>query len=113
MPGHRLVRVFAVPVLAVLAACTSTAQYMQQIEPEAIQTAVNRGKFELNCPAATGTVISKEMMQPAIQGVRFSGPERAEYTVGVAGCDQRATYLVICPLNGNGCFSAGARNVIR
>ena len=113
MPAHRLARSIGLSALVVVAGCTSTAQYMQKIEPEAVQTAVNRGKFEMNCPAATGSVISKEMMQPAIQGVRFSGPERAEYTVGVAGCDQRATYLVICPLNGNGCFSAGARNVIR
>jgi hypothetical protein len=113
MPALRLARSLGVAALVVFAGCTSTAQYMQKIEPEAVQTAVNRGKFEMNCPAATGSVISKEMMQPAIQGVRFHGPERAEYTIGVAGCDQRATYLVICPLDGSGCFSAGTRNVIR
>jgi len=100
-------------VSAVAAGCTSTAEYMQKLEPQAIQTAVNRGKFELNCPAATGEVISKDMLQPAVQGIRFSGPERAEYTVGVSGCGQRATYLVICPLDQSGCWSAGARNVIR
>ena len=113
MPAHRLARSIGVFALVVIGGCTSTAQYMQQIEPEAVQTAINRGKFEMNCPAATGSVISKEMMQPAVQGVRFHGPERAEYTIGVAGCDQRATYMVICPLDGSGCFSVGARNVIR
>jgi len=46
--------------------------------------------------------------------VRFSGPDRAEYTIGVSGCGQRATYVVICPDNGSGsCFAGGARNVIR
>ena len=44
---------------------------------------------------------------------RFGGVVRAEYTVGVAGCGQRATYLVICPEDGSGCFAAGARNEIR
>jgi hypothetical protein len=100
-------------VSAVATGCTSTAEYMQKLEPQAVETAVNRGKFEMNCPAATGEVISKDMLQPAVQGIRFSGPERAEYTIGVSGCGQRATYLVICPLDQSGCWAAGSRNVIR
>jgi hypothetical protein len=103
-------------LLASLAAgCTTDAQYLQQLEPQAIQTAVNRGKFEMNCPAATGSVLSKDMLQPALQGGFYvrGGPERAEYTVGVSGCGERATYLVICPLDQSGCWSAGARNIIR
>jgi len=100
--------------LAIAAAgCTSTEQMMQQAEGEALQEATNRGRFEMNCPAATGTVISKDLMQPAVQSIRFSGPERGEFTVGVSGCGQRATYIVICPLNGSGCFPVGTRNVIR
>ncbi|HQR69364.1 MAG TPA: hypothetical protein PLE54_02075 [Burkholderiaceae bacterium] len=97
-----------------LAGCTSDAQYMQQLEPKAIQTAINRGKFEMGCPEATGTILSKDMLQPAFQGFYArGGPERAEYTVGVSGCGQRATYMVICPLDQTGCWSAGARNVIQ
>ena len=30
-----------------------------------------------------------------------------------AGCNQRATYLVICPEDGSGCFAAGGRTDIR
>lgn len=97
-----------------LVACTSTAQYMQQLQPKAIETAVNRGKFEMACPDATGVVISEDMLQPAVQGFYArGGPERAEYTIGVSGCGQRATYMVICPLDQSGCWSAGARNLIR
>lgn len=97
-----------------LTACTTTAEYMQQLEPQAVQVAVNRGKFEMSCESATGQVISKDMLQPVFQGFYArGGPERAEYTIGVAGCGQRATYLVICPLNQSGCWSAGARNVIQ
>ena len=99
---------------ATLTACTTDAQYMQQLEPQAVQVAVNRGKFEMSCQSATGEVISKDMLQPVFQGFYArGGPERAEYTIGVAGCGQRATYLVICPLNQSGCWSAGARNVIQ
>ncbi|HTN48140.1 MAG TPA: hypothetical protein VMK32_01795 [Burkholderiaceae bacterium] len=99
---------------SMVAGCTTDAQYMQQLEPKAVQTAVNRGKFEMNCQQVTGEVISKDMLQPAIQGFYArGGPERAEYTIGVAGCGERATYMVICPLDQTGCWSAGARNVIR
>ena len=38
--------------------------------------AVRQGQFELNCPAATGQVISRETLQPAVQAIRFSGPDR-------------------------------------
>ncbi len=103
----------ALATVVAATACTSTAEYMQKLEPQAVETAVNRGKFEMNCPAATGSILSKDMLQPAVQGIRFSGPERAEYTVGVSGCGQRATYLVICPLDQSGCWSAGSRNIIR
>jgi hypothetical protein len=48
------------------------------------------------------------MMNP-----RFAPPQRAEYTIGAAGCGQRATYLVICAEDGTGCFAGGSRNVVR
>ena len=101
-----------VPIV-VVTGCQSSAQMLAQAEPQAIETAVNRGKFEMNCPNATGAVLSKTVLQPAVEAVRFRGPERAEFTIGISGCSERATYLVICPLDGSGCWSAGARNVIR
>ena len=104
----------ALAAVVVITGCQSSAQMLEKLEPQAIQTAVNRGKFEMNCPNATGTILSKTVLQPAIEAVRFSGPERAEYTIGIfRSCSERATYLVICPLDSSGCWSAGARNVIR
>jgi hypothetical protein len=113
MVSSRTAFTLSVATFVGLAGCTSTAQYMQQLEPQAIQTAVNRGKFEMSCQQATGTVISKDMLQPAVETVLYTGPERAEYTIGVSGCGQRATYLVICPLDQSGCWSAGSRTMIR
>lgn len=66
------------------------------------------GQFELDCTAATGQVISRETLQPVVQTFRYSGPDRAEFTVGVVGCGERATYVVICPDNGSGSCFAGA-----
>ena len=69
--------------------------------------ALKRGQFELNCLAATASVLSSQLAQPVGNGPILRGPERAEYTIGVSGCDQRKTYVVICPQDGSGgCFAA-------
>ncbi len=83
------------------------------MQPDAIHVAQRRGAFELNCPAATAEVLSKEMIQSPMMNPRFAPPQRAEYTVGVAGCSQRATYLVVCAEGGTGCIAGGARNITR
>ena len=87
--------------------CASQAQFLENKQGMAMQTAVTRGQFEMNCPAATGTVLSKEVVQPALQGPMIGGFQRAEFTVGVAGCGKRTTFVVICPDQGDGCFAAG------
>jgi hypothetical protein len=106
------------PILAALGAvlllgCQTTAQVLDSLQPQAIAVATRRAQFEMNCPAAVGQLISREEVQPVIMNPRFGGVVRAEYTVGVAGCGQRATYLVICPEDGSGCFAAGGRTEIR
>ena len=90
-----------------IAGCVSQTQFLQSKQAMAIQTAVSRGQFEMNCPAATGTLISQEVVQPALEGPYVGGIQRAEYTVGVAGCGQRNTFVVVCPDGGSGCFAAG------
>ena len=91
------------------AACATRSQFLAQMQPMAMQTAVNRAKFELNCPQATGVVISQEVVQPQIMGAwgGASGLERGEYTIGVNGCGERKTFVVLCPQGGDGCFAAG------
>jgi|SRR5215471_11650485 len=85
--------------------------FIDQMQPEAESMAVRRGQFEMNCPAATGQVISRETIQPLSF---YVGVPRAEYTVGVSGCGKRATYVVICPDNGSrNCFAAGSRTEVQ
>jgi len=88
-----------------VAGCASDQEVLANQQGMAIQTALSRGKFELNCPAATGTVLSQEKKEPVIRGPLVSGMERVQYTVGVAGCDQRKSYVVICEIGGSGCFA--------
>lgn len=96
------------------AACSSTP-FIDTAQPEAVSVAVRRGQFEMNCPAATGEVISRETIQPVVRNPRWGGIDRAEYTVGVTGCGKRATYVVMCPDNGSSsnCFAAGGRTELR
>jgi len=94
-------------LVAVLAGagCVSQAQFLDNKQSMAMQTAVTRAQFEMNCPTATGTVLSREVVQPAVVGPAVGGLQRAEFTIGVAGCDKRATFVVICPDGGEGCFA--------
>jgi hypothetical protein len=104
-----------VALMAAVAAagCASQAQFLEGKQAMAMQTAVTRGQFELNCPAATGTLLSKEVVQPVLQGPVVAGLQRAEFTVGVAGCGKRTTFVVICPDEGDGCFAAGPGRFMR
>jgi hypothetical protein len=91
----------------VASGCANQNQMLDSDQPTAIQTAVSRGRFDLNCPSATGQIISREVVQPALQSPWVNGIQRAEFTVGVSGCDRRKSYIVVCPQGGNGCFAAG------
>jgi hypothetical protein len=89
--------------------CMSQADFLTSKQPTAIQTAVSRGQFEMNCPNATGQVLSQEVTQPAIQGPYMGGEERGLFTVGVAGCGQRRVYQVFCPVGGDSCTALEGR----
>ena len=92
--------------LVLLAGCQTTQQVMDASQPQALSIAARRGQFEMNCPGATAQVISREEVPPVLQ---FRGVPRLEYTIGVSGCNQRGTYLVICPEDGSGCFAGAGR----
>jgi hypothetical protein len=92
--------------LVFLAGCESTEQQLDAQQQQAVDTALQRVRFDMNCPSATGQVLSRQMIQPV--SVRF-GVERAEYTVGVEGCGQKQSIVVLCPQDGSGCFAGGAR----
>jgi hypothetical protein len=89
-----------------LAGCQSTDQQLDAQQQQAVDTALQRVRFDMNCPSATGQMLSRQMVQPV--AIRF-GVERAEYTVGVEGCGQRQTIVVVCPQDGTGCFAGGPR----
>src|SRR5262245_53083377 len=104
--GKPCPRLTALMAAVAVAGCVSQSQLLDTKQETAVQTALNRARFEMQCPEATATVLSREVIQPAYQGPRVGGLQRAEYTIGVSGCGQRATSVVICPDGGEGCFAA-------
>jgi hypothetical protein len=96
-------------LIAVLfsAGCASQAEFLNNNQSNATQTAVARAQFEMNCQQVTPVIISREVVQPALQGPWVNGIQRAEYTIGITGCGRRTTFVVICPQYVDGCFAAG------
>jgi hypothetical protein len=92
---------------ALLAAgCVTDAQFLQNRQWEAVQTASSRARFEMNCQEIEPTVLSSEVVPPPIEGPLVAGVRRAEYTIGISGCGKRQEFIVLCPDEGGGCFAA-------
>ena len=109
---RRTLALGAVAISVMFCGCQSQQQMVDELQADATQVAKQRSRFELNCPTATASVLSKEMIQSEIVNPRWAPPQRAEYTVGVSGCNKRATYLVVCAEGGTGCVAAGAQNIV-
>ena len=108
---HKFVVLGLLAGTGLLAGCNSTP-LTTTMEPQAMQTALTRAKFEMSCPDATGQVLSQQNLQPLVQPgpwMRAGGIERAQYTIGVSGCGQKRTMVVICSQE-NGCFAADGQS---
>jgi len=105
MKKTRMVLMLA--ALTALTGCVSQAQFLDSKQGMAIQTATGKAQFELDCQQTNATVISREVVQPALQGPFMNGIQRAEFTICVRGCDKKAMFVVICPDGGEGCFATG------
>ena len=93
-------------VVAITAGCATQNQMLNQNKGAAVQAALSRAQFEMNCPTATGSVLSQDMIQPAIQGPWVGGLQRTEYTIGIEGCGKREVYVVMCQVGTSTCFAA-------
>jgi len=89
-----------------MAGCVSDQQLLADDQANAVNVATRRGQFELTCPTATGILLSSNLLQPVL----WNGIERAEYTVGVEGCGQKSTYVVVCQVNSVSCFAVSGHN---
>jgi hypothetical protein len=81
-----------------ISACVTESQFLAQNAPSALNTALARGRFELNCPQASGTVLSQKVtyINGMGMGMGGGGYEWTEYTIGVRGCGKNAVYETMC-----------------
>ncbi|MBL0142356.1 MAG: hypothetical protein IPP91_09765 [Betaproteobacteria bacterium] len=93
-------------VMALMFGCAAQPPLTEVKQSQAMQTALTRARFDMNCPAATGTVLSSQDIEPLVSNPRFRGPERAQFTIGVEGCGKRQTLVVLCSEDNAGCFAA-------
>ena len=87
-------------------------QLADELQPAAVQAAQESGSKELECPAATTTtkVNRKETVEEAQTTGWYELPYRALYTITIAGCGKRTTYLVACNKKENRCAAGRPRS---
>ena len=93
----------AATLTAMLFGCASQTSRVDEMQPYAIKAAQQRGSSELNCPAATGQLITKSEIEPSQTTGWYEYPHRSEFTVDVSGCGKRKSYLVGCDWKQKGC----------
>lgn len=97
MKKTQLLWILPVAALVGISGCNTTP-LTTTLQPMAIDFALKRARFEMNCPTATASVLSSMVIQPPPRVILANeGPERAQYTIGISGCGQRQTQVVICP----------------
>jgi hypothetical protein len=84
------------------AGCMTESQFLGSRQPTAMEVAVTRGQSEMNCPSATGELLSQEFTQ-AVQTPIPQAGYSGVFTVGVTGCGQRRVYQVFCAMKADGC----------
>jgi hypothetical protein len=83
----------------IISACATEAQFLAQNAPSALNTALARGRFELNCPQASGTILSQKVTYINGLGIGMGGGggyEWTEYTIGVRGCGKQTVFETMC-----------------
>src|SRR5262245_30747854 len=84
------------------AGCMTEGQFLASRQPTAMQVAVSHGQSEMNCPSATGEMLSQEFTQ-AVQTPIVQAGYSGLLPIGVTGCGQRRVYQVFCAMKLDGC----------
>src|SRR5215469_4533647 len=83
--------------------CASQTSRVDEMQPYAIKAAQQRASTELDCPAATGNVVTKKETEESQTTGWYEYPHRSEFTVDVSGCGKLKSYLVGCDWRQKGC----------
>jgi hypothetical protein len=85
-------------------------QLADELQPDAVNAAQQRGAKDFACPATTAKVMRQEtIMEGQTTGWGAEAPHRAVYAVTVKGCGKQTGYLVECETGKKGCATAGSQ----
>jgi hypothetical protein len=85
-------------------------QLADELKPDAVNAAQQRGAKDFACPATTAKVTRQEtIMEGQTTGWGAEAPHRAVYAVTVKGCGKQTAYLVECDTGKKGCATAGSQ----
>jgi hypothetical protein len=85
-------------------------QLADELQPDAVNAAQQRGAKDFACPATTAKVTRQEtIMEGQTTGWGAEAPHRAVYAVMVKGCGKQTGYLVECETGKKGCATAGSQ----
>jgi len=88
-------------------------QLADEMQPDALRVAQQRGSSELACPAATTEVLRQETLEEPQTTGWYEPPHRAVYNIAVSGCGKRATVAVACDNRKNACVTGTVQNTER
>jgi len=101
--------VLALVDLLVVTGCMSQAQFLASRQPTAIQAAVSRGQFELNCPDAIGQVLFARGYAARITGTHRAGRRTRPVHDRRCGLRPTASLSSVCPMGGDNCTALEGR----
>jgi len=85
-------------------------QLADELQPDAVKAAQQRGAKEFACAATTAEVTRQETVEElGTTGWGADAPHRAVYAVTVKGCGKQTAYLVECDKGKKGCATAGSQ----
>jgi hypothetical protein len=95
----------AIAICALACACASQKELAEQMQPDAVKAAQQRGASQFACPATTTQVLGEETLEEPQGTGWYEPPRRAEYTIAVAGCGKSDTYSVACDSRQKACVA--------
>src|SRR5690348_12050628 len=98
---------------AITIVCATQNKMLAQRQPDAVQTVLASGQFDLNWLQATATVLSSDYIQPRVLGPWVSVHQLVEYTVVVVVCNQQTSYVMLCQVGSDSCFAAHPRDTFQ
>ncbi len=117
----KLFLLFTLIAAVAVTGCAYQTKLLDSKQGLAMETAMKRAQFEMNCPDATGDVLSRTVVAlnypggyggpyySYYYGYPYYGYGSALYTIGVSGCGKQRTYVASCTDGSVGCYAALAQ----